>query len=80
MREGRPHVVDMIKNGEISLILNTTEGRAAIADSSEIRSSAEAKGVYYTTTLAGGEAVAMALTSGRESNVHRLQDIHKTLA
>ena len=77
--EGRPHVVDMIKNGEINLVLNTTEGRAAIADSSEIRSGAEAKGVYYTTTLAGGEAVAMALTSGQEDEVHRLQDLHKGL-
>ncbi len=80
VREGRPHIVDMIKNGEISLILNTTEGRAAIADSSEIRSSAESKGVYYTTTLAGGEAVAMALTSGQEDKVHRLQDLHRDLA
>jgi carbamoyl-phosphate synthase large subunit len=80
VREGRPHIVDMIKNGEISLILNTTEGRAAIADSSEIRSSAEAKGVYYTTTIAGGEAVAMALTSGHEDKVHRLQDLHKELS
>ncbi len=79
VREGRPHIVDMIKNGEISLILNTTEGRAAIADSSEIRSSAEAKGVYYTTTLAGGEAVAMALTTGLDEQVHRLQDLHDTL-
>lgn len=77
--EGRPHIVDMIKNGEINLILNTTEGRSAIADSSEIRSSAEAKGVYYTTTLAGGEAVAMALTSGLEDQVHRLQDLHQGL-
>jgi len=77
--EGRPHIVDMIKNGEINLILNTTEGRAAIADSSEIRSSAEAKGVYYTTTIAGGEAVSMALTSGMEDQVHRLQDLHQGL-
>ena len=77
--EGRPHIVDMIKNGEINLILNTTEGRAAIADSSEIRSSAEAKGVYYTTTLAGGEAVSMALTSGLDDQVHRLQDLHQDL-
>ena len=77
--EGRPHIVDMIKNGEINLILNTTEGRTAIADSSEIRSGAEAKGVYYTTTLAGGEAVAMALTSGHEDQVRRLQDLHQSL-
>ncbi len=55
--EGRPHIVDMIKNDRIQLIINTTEGRQAIADSSAIRSSAQAHDVYYTTTLAGGEAV-----------------------
>ena len=56
VREGRPHIVDMIKNDRIQLIINTTEGRQAIADSSTIRSSAQAHNVYYTTTLAGGEA------------------------
>jgi carbamoyl-phosphate synthase large subunit len=61
VKEGRPHIVDMIKNGKIDLIINTTEGRQAINDSAAIRSSAEASGVYYTTTLAGGNAVCMAL-------------------
>ena len=79
VREGRPHVVDMIKNGEVSLVLNTTEGRTAIRDSAAIRSSAEARGIYYTTTLAGGEALAMALAAGESREVYRLQDLHAAL-
>ena len=59
--EGRPHIVDMIKNNEINLIINTTEGKSAIKDSASIRRGAEGRRVYYTTTLAGGEAVCMAL-------------------
>ncbi|WP_041524088.1 carbamoyl-phosphate synthase large subunit [Gilvimarinus agarilyticus] len=78
--EGRPHVVDVIKNDEISLIINTTEGRQATRDSSSIRRSAEARRVYYTTTLAGGEAVAMALRASGDIEVRRLQDLHKEAA
>ena len=76
VREGRPHIVDMIKNERIQLIINTTEGRQAIADSSTIRSSAQAYDVYYTTTLAGGEAVCMALRHGPDTSVRCLQEIH----
>ena len=79
VREGRPHNVDMIKNGDIQLIINTTEGRQAIADSAEIRSSAESNGVYYTTTIAGGAAVVDALAHGQEDTVHRLQEMHEEL-
>ena len=79
VKEGRPHIVDMIKNGRIQLILNTTEGRQAIADSSTIRSTAESNGVYYTTTLAGGNAVCQALAHGNEFKVRKLQDLHKTI-
>jgi carbamoyl-phosphate synthase large subunit len=80
VREGRPHIVDMIKNDRIQLIINTTEGRQAIADSSTIRSSAQAHNVYYTTTLAGGEAVCMALRHGPDTSVRCLQEIHGRLA
>ena len=80
VREGRPHIVDMIKNDRIQLIINTTEGRQAIADSSTIRSSAQAHNVYYTTTLAGGEAVCMALRHGPDVSVRCLQEIHGRLA
>ncbi|MDF1643808.1 MAG: carbamoyl-phosphate synthase large subunit [Pseudomonadales bacterium] len=74
--EGRPHVVDMLKNGEISLIVNTTEGKQAIADSSTIRRYALQRKVHYTTTLAGAEAVCMALKFGNENKIRRLQDLH----
>jgi len=76
VQEGRPHIVDMIKNDKISLIINTTEGRQAIAASAPIRSSAEQHGVYYTTTLAGGEAVCMALKIKTEIKVNKLQRLH----
>ena len=78
--EGRPHVVDMMKNEQIDLIINTTEGRKAIEDSSEIRATAEGQHVYCTTTLAGGEAVCMALAFNEGINVRRLQDLVEGLA
>ncbi|GGO88655.1 carbamoyl-phosphate synthase large chain [Marinobacterium nitratireducens] len=74
--EGRPNIVDMIKNDEIVYVINTTEGRKAIADSAEIRRSALQHKVPYTTTLAGAEATAMALQFGEEKTVRRLQDLH----
>lgn len=77
VKQGRPHIVDMIKNGKIDLIVNTTEGRVSIEASSTIRSSAEAKGVYYTTTLAGGNAVCMALRHQGEMQVRVLQQLHE---
>ena len=79
VQEGRPHIVDMIKNDKIALVVNTTEGRKAIADSATIRSSAEQHGVYYTTTLAGGEAVCMALRQGSDTQVRRLQELHERI-
>ncbi len=75
--EGRPHAVDMIKNGQIQIVVNTTEGKQAIKDSASIRRSAEANHVCYTTTLAGGNAMCMALRFGRGLQVRRLQDLHK---
>ncbi|MFC0269159.1 carbamoyl-phosphate synthase large subunit [Kushneria aurantia] len=74
--EGRPHIVDMIKNDEIAYIVNTTEGRQAINDSSMIRRSALAHKVPYATTLAGARAVCMALEYGDEITVRRLQELH----
>ncbi len=78
--EGRPHIVDMIKNSEIDLIVNTTEGRRAIADSASIRSSAEANNVFYTTTLAAAEAICAAMKHSADDQVRRLQDLHASLA
>lgn len=77
MQEGRPHIVDMIKNDEISLIINTTEGVQAIADSFEIRREALHRKVYYTTTLAGAHATCMAIRHRNDYSVNRLQDIHR---
>jgi carbamoyl-phosphate synthase large subunit len=75
--EGRPHIVDMLKNGEIDLIVNTTEGRQAIADSATIRSTALRHRVYCTTTIASARAVYEALVFGGDISVNSLQDLLK---
>jgi len=75
--EGRPHIVDMIKNDEFKLIINTTDGKKAIADSSAIRRAALRHKVTYTTTMSGGEAICLALKESDSTNVVRLQDLHK---
>jgi carbamoyl-phosphate synthase large subunit len=75
--EGQPHIVDMIKNDEISLIINTTEGKQAIADSFTIRRTALQRKVAYTTTMAGAFATVMALEVEGTGQVNRLQDLHK---
>ncbi|MDB9706641.1 carbamoyl-phosphate synthase large subunit [Porticoccaceae bacterium] len=80
VKEGRPHIVDMIKSDKINLIINTTEGRQAISDSSAIRYSAEQHRVYYTTTMAGGDAVCQALNFDGETTVRRIQTLHEELA
>jgi carbamoyl-phosphate synthase large subunit len=77
LQQGQPHVVDMIKNDEISLIINTTKDEQAIADSFEIRRQAVQHRVAYTTTVAGGTAAVMAISQADERSVHRLQDLHK---
>ena len=74
--EGRPHIVDMIKNDEVTLVINTTEGRQSIADSYSIRRNALQRKIYFTTTFAGGQAVCEALKFGPEKTVRRLQDLH----
>ncbi|SDY37070.1 carbamoyl-phosphate synthase large subunit [Allochromatium warmingii] len=74
--EGRPHIVDMIKNNEASFIVNTTEGAKAIADSAAIRRAALQHKVPYTTTIAGAEATCMALKQLDILSVNRLQDLN----
>jgi carbamoyl-phosphate synthase large subunit len=78
--EGRPDVADLLKNEQIDLIVNTTEGRQSIADSAVIRRLALARKVCYTTTLAGGEAFCVAIRQGCGDKVRRLQDLHAALA
>jgi len=75
--EGRPHIVDAIKNDEIDLIVNTTEGRQAIADSYSIRREALHHKVCYTTTIAGARATCQALDFLETGEVHSLQDLYK---
>ncbi|TGG94154.1 carbamoyl-phosphate synthase large subunit [Natronospirillum operosum] len=76
VKEGRPHMVDMIKNDEVQFIMNSTEGRQAIADSATIRRSALQHKVYYTTTLEGAMASVEALENTAESTVRQLQSLH----
>jgi len=77
--EGRPHVVDLIKNDEIDLIVNTTEGKQAIADSYSIRREALMHKVSYFTTVAGARATALALQQPGSGEVFRLQALHEEL-
>jgi carbamoyl-phosphate synthase large subunit len=79
VREGRPHIVDMIKNDEISLIVNTTEGKQAIQESNSIRREAVARRVTYYTTLAAALATCEAIDHLQEVEVNRLQDLHTEL-
>ncbi len=77
--EGRPHVVDMIKNGDISLIVNSAEdSRTAISDSRSIRTSALARRVTYYTTVAGAMAACTGMKA-EASEPYRLQDLHAQL-
>ena len=77
--EGRPHIVDMLKNDEIQLIVNTTEGKQAISDSSMIRRTALRHGVFCTTTVAGALAVCEALSFSGNMSVYTIQDLHAAL-
>jgi carbamoyl-phosphate synthase large subunit len=74
--EGRPHILDMIKNDFFSLIVNTTEGKKAIADSREIRCSALQHKVSYTTTISGAEAFCLAVKQLDDVAVNSLQELH----
>ena len=75
--EGRPNIVDMLKNGEIALLMNTTEGQQAIEDSREIRSVALYDKIPYYTTAAGSHAAALAIKARKEGEieVRALQEV-----
>ena len=77
VREGRPHIVDMIKNDEIDLIVNTTEGKQAIVESLSIRAEAVRQAVTYYTTLGAAIATCRAIQHLDDGDVNRLQDLHK---
>ncbi len=77
--EGRPHVVDLIKNGEIAYIVNTTEGKQAIADSFSIRREALQHRVTYSTTIAGARALLHSLPYRGTGPVWALHELHEEL-
>ena len=74
--EGRPHIVDLIKNHEIDFIVNTVEGKQAIADSFAIRRHALQQKISYTTTLSGAQAACLAMKYEDRETVTKLQDLH----
>ena len=79
--EGRPHIVDMIKNDEVALVINTVEERRnAIADSGQIRTSALAARVTTITTIAGAEAAVEGMQYLDQLDVISLQELHRQLA
>ncbi len=80
VKEGRPHIVDMITNGEVAFVLNTTEGKQAIADSFAIRAAALRFKVPHTTTLAGARATCLALDSRGDIRVESLHRLHTELS
>ena len=75
--EGRPHIVDMIRNDQVDLIVNTTEGKQAIADSYTIRGAALQHKVPYSTTIAHAYATSLALSCIDRPSVVNLQDLHQ---
>lgn len=79
VNEGRPNTVDMIKNDQIQLIINTTEGKKAISDSFTMRREALQHRVTYYTTMAGARAACYALGELDAGDVNSLQDLHKSL-
>jgi len=80
VQEGRPNVVDLLKNGEIALVINTVdERRSAIADSRAIRTTALAQRVTYYTTIAGARAAVEGMRHLRGLEVYSLQALHAGL-
>ena len=81
VKDGRPHIGDMIKAGEIKLVFTTVdETRTAIADSRHIRTAALANRVTYYTTMAGCEAATEAMKHGSDLTVMSLQELHASLS
>ncbi|MFL2698112.1 MAG: carbamoyl-phosphate synthase large subunit [Gammaproteobacteria bacterium] len=77
--QGRPHVVDMMKNGEIDIVINTSEGRQSIIDSASIRRTALEEKIYCTTTIEGGKVVCSVIRNKDLWSVDKLQLLHDRL-
>lgn len=76
VNEGRPHIVDALKNGQIHLIINTTEGKQAQEDSFSIRRNALQNKVFYVTTLSAANAVCKSYQVQLPFDVYQLQNLH----
>jgi carbamoyl-phosphate synthase large subunit len=79
LREGRPHVVDHIKNGRIQLVINTSLGKETSSDSYEIRRTTLVYNIPYTTTIAGARALAEAVSAlqAGDWDVKTIQEYHR---
>jgi carbamoyl-phosphate synthase large subunit len=79
VKEGRPHCVDMIKNGQVQIVVNTTEGKQSIEESRSIRAAAIQNKVCYFTTIAGALAAAQAMAHRDALDVNSLQSLHRQI-
>ena len=79
VKEGRPHIVDMIKNGDIDFIVNVVDDKKAVKDSYAIRAEALSRRVVYFTTLAGASAACLGMQHDQELAVYSLQELHRKL-
>jgi carbamoyl-phosphate synthase large subunit len=79
VKEGQPHIVDMIKNGDVHLIINTTEGARSINDSFSIRKEANNYNVCLTTTISGAKAFCKAILFIDNFDATDIQSLHKTI-
>ncbi|MCL1078371.1 carbamoyl-phosphate synthase large subunit [Parashewanella spongiae] len=80
VHEGRPHILDRIKNGEYTYMVNTTEGRQAIEDSRQLRRGALRHNVNYTTTLNAAFAACMSHSADARMNVRSVQELHEMIS
>jgi len=77
LAEGRPNIIDAIRNGEVAFVINTTQNQRAIIDSYQIRRASIMERVLYTTTIAGAKAIVATLDSNELNKVNKLQDLHR---
>ncbi len=77
VREGRPHIVDMLKDGKINLVINTSKGVKSVSDSKDVRTTAISQNIAYSTTASGGRALVLAIQYLKNSKleVKSLQQI-----
>tara|TARA_B110000014_G_scaffold264120_1_gene263471 strand:- start:2736 stop:5954 length:3219 start_codon:yes stop_codon:yes gene_type:complete len=78
--QGRPHIVDLMKNREIDIVVNSTEGRQSIIDSASIRRTALEEKIYCTTTMEGGRAVCAVLRNKEDWSINSIQELHANIS